>query len=60
MIIENAPESEYLEYLTEETELLQHTTFIDTTGLYAFVDGTYLNVVSASSPYLLDEITYLG
>ena len=31
-------------------------------GIYtfAFVDGIYLNVVSVSSQYLLDEITYLG
>ena len=41
MLIENAPEGEDLKYLTEETELLQHTTFIDTTGLYAYVHGTY-------------------
>ena len=41
MLIENAPEGEDLKYLTEETELLQHTTFIDTTGLYAFMHGTY-------------------
>lgn len=36
--------------------------YIEDNGVYtfAFVDGTYLNVVSASSPYLLDEITYLG
>ena len=27
---------------------------------FAFVDGAYLNVVSATSPYVLDEITYLG
>lgn len=27
---------------------------------FAFVDGTYLNVVTVSSPYVLDEITYSG
>lgn len=27
---------------------------------FAFVDGAYLNVVSVSSPYLLDEMNYLG
>ena len=27
---------------------------------FAFVDGAYLNVVSVSSPYILDEMTYLG
>ena len=27
---------------------------------FAFVDGAYLNVVTVSSPYVLDGITYLG
>jgi len=27
---------------------------------FAFVDGTYLNVVTVTSPYIFDEITYLG
>ena len=27
---------------------------------FAFVDGAYLNVVTVSSPYVLDEITYRG
>ena len=41
MIIDNAPEGEDLKYLTEETELLQNTTFIDTTGVYGFLHGVY-------------------
>lgn len=27
---------------------------------FAFVDGAYINVVTVSSPYILDQITYLG
>lgn len=36
--------------------------YIEEDGVYtfAFVDGIYLNVVTVSSPYLLDEIRYLG
>ena len=41
MIIEGAPEGEDLNYLTGETEILENTTFIDTTGLYAFMHGVY-------------------
>lgn len=36
--------------------------YIEDDGYYtfAFVDGAYLNVVTASSPYVLDQITYRG
>lgn len=41
MMIEHAPEGEDLEYLTNETEILQNTTFVNTTGLYAYMHGVY-------------------
>ncbi len=41
MSINNAPEGEDLKYLTDITTVLQNTTFLDTTGIYAFVHGVY-------------------
>ena len=36
--------------------------YVENEGYYAFafVDGAYLNVVTTSSPYVLDQITYRG
>ena len=41
MIENGATHEDVIEYMTEETLILENTTFLDTTGLYAYLHGEY-------------------